>query len=152
MCSECGRQIRPTSVRCRACNARRASIASPANKPQGERALTDAEKSARWRELHPGRSRDVNLQAKQRRRAQLAEIKAGRGCRSSGIRDPRVLDFHHRHGEDKVLAVSVLIYRRRWDSVLSEIGKCDVLCANCHRIEHAEEPAQIAAAGFYRAS
>lgn len=117
-------------------------------------ALTDAEKSARWRQAHPARARAVNLAHKERARTTIAELKAVAGCRRCGIKDPRVLDFHHKDGEEKVLAVSQMLNRASWDSILLEVRKCDVVCANCHRIEHAEAEAesQIATAGFYRAS
>ena len=57
-----------------------------------------------------------------------------------------------------VVGVSQLIARASWQAVLDEIARCTVLCANCHRIHHAEEgempdiTAQIATAGFFRAS
>lgn len=82
----------------------------------------------------------------------VASYKSERGCEVCFIVDARVLDLHHRDGEEKDLAVSQMVSRRSIEDVLAEIEKCRVLCANCHRIEHAEDGAQIAAAGFYRAS
>jgi len=92
-------------------------------------------------------------------RSRVAAYKAERGCKDCGTTDPRVLDLHHHNGEDKIMAVSQMMYRYSWKKVKAEMDKCRVLCANCHRIEHAEEAdrapditAQIAAAGFFRAS
>jgi len=85
-------------------------------------------------------------------------MKREAGCSRCGIDDPRVLDFHHKDADEKELAVSQLIARASWRAVLGEIARCTVLCANCHRIHHAEEgempdiTAQIATAGFFRAS
>lgn len=105
--------------------------------PLGERALTVAERAAAWRRRHPDRARQVSADARQRRRDRLAVLKADQGCTRCGIDDPRVLDFHHHDAAAKVLAVSQLVARASWAAVLDEIAKCDVVCANCHRIiEH----------------
>ena len=46
-----------------------------------------------------------------------------------------VLDFHHLN--NKKDNVSNLIQgRSSWETILNEIKKCIVLCANCHREEH----------------
>ena len=62
------------------------------------------------------------------------------GCIRCGETDPRVLDFHHRDPSQKVMGVSRMVYVAVTEEMLlEEIQKCDVLCANCHRIVHAEE-------------
>lgn len=60
-------------------------------------------------------------------------------CIDCGESDPVVLDFDHVAGK-KVAGVADL--RRRavsLDRVKSEIAKCEVHCANCHRRRHARE-------------
>jgi hypothetical protein len=53
-------------------------------------------------------------------------------CISCGEADPRVLEFHHRHGKDR--SVSELVAAGySLATIQAEIDKCDVLCANCHR-------------------
>jgi hypothetical protein len=53
-------------------------------------------------------------------------------CISCGEKDPRVLEFHHREGKDR--AVSQLVWAGySIPTIQTEIAKCDVLCANCHR-------------------
>lgn len=54
-------------------------------------------------------------------------------CKACGNTDPEVLEFDHRDGEDKKFNVSEMMYSYSWASILSEIAKCDILCANCHR-------------------
>lgn len=93
----------------------------------------------RWRERHPERNKETRDRARQRKREQLAEIKREAGCARCGIDDPRVLDFHHANADEKTLAVSVLVARASWQAVLDEVALCVVLCANCHRIVHAED-------------
>ena len=52
-------------------------------------------------------------------------------CVDCGEADPVVLEFDH-VGE-KRFEVTALLAERRWQSILDEIEKCEVVCANCHR-------------------
>jgi hypothetical protein len=52
-------------------------------------------------------------------------------CVDCGETDPVVLEFDHRR--DKLFSIGMELSRRRWQSILAEIEKCDVVCANCHR-------------------
>lgn len=66
------------------------------------------------------------------RRAILTAAK-DKPCQDCGVKyPPCVMDFDHRPGEVKLFLVS-----RRWcgkQKVADEIAKCDVVCANCHRL------------------
>ena len=65
----------------------------------------------------------------------LLEYKKKIRCRVCGVRDHRVIDFHHL-GE-KYGAVSQLIYQGYgWKTIMEEVDKCIPLCSNCHRIHH----------------
>lgn len=48
-----------------------------------------------------------------------------------------VFEFHHRNPKEKDVNFSKIKYQK-WSIILSEINKCDLLCANCHRITHAK--------------
>jgi hypothetical protein len=52
-------------------------------------------------------------------------------CIDCGETDPVVLEFDHLG--NKAFAISDGIRGRKWESVLAEMEKCDVVCANCHR-------------------
>jgi hypothetical protein len=52
-------------------------------------------------------------------------------CSDCGETDPIVLEFDHLR--DKALSIGAELSRRRWQSILEEISKCEVVCANCHR-------------------
>jgi hypothetical protein len=67
-------------------------------------------------------------------RRAVDEYKVASGCVDCGERDPRCLDLDHRPGAGKVGCVGVMISEtRRWKTILEELHKCDVRCANCHR-------------------
>jgi hypothetical protein len=45
------------------------------------------------------------------------------------------MDFDHRTGETKVAGVSELVKRgASVDAIMSEVAKCDLVCATCHRV------------------
>ena len=70
----------------------------------------------------------------------LVEYKKKLMCTHCGVRDHRVIDFHH--FKDKDGLVSKFIYQGySWKRVKEEIDKCIPLCSNCHRIHHSEEVA-----------
>lgn len=52
-------------------------------------------------------------------------------CTDCGERDPVVLEFDHLR--DKKFNVASALPERTWTSILEEIEKCEVVCANCHR-------------------
>ena len=52
-------------------------------------------------------------------------------CVDCGEGDPVVLEFDHLR--DKRFSIGQELVRRSWRSILAEIEKCEVVCANCHR-------------------
>lgn len=46
---------------------------------------------------------------------------------------PACFDFHHREQHNKEFNIST---GKSWSKVIKELDKCDLLCANCHRIIH----------------
>ncbi len=104
-----------------------------------DRPMTWLELRRRWVANNPEKALDINRQARARQKEKVARYKEARGCADCGNSDHRVLDLHHRDGADKEDAVSVMRVRAAWKRVAEEMDKCDVLCANCHRIRHATE-------------
>jgi len=55
-------------------------------------------------------------------------------CVDCGERDPVVLDFDHVSRDEKRDAVTFLARSGSpWATVMAEVRKCQVRCANCHR-------------------
>lgn len=44
------------------------------------------------------------------------------------------MDWDHREGEEKIGNPCELIKRFSKERILEELSKCDLVCANCHRI------------------
>lgn len=64
-------------------------------------------------------------------RALVRQLKS-KPCTDCGMQyPPWVMDFDHKY--DKVMPVSIMHKHRGKSEVLSEIAKCDLVCANCHR-------------------
>ena len=80
-----------------------------------------------------------DLYAAQRRhrlrvRESLLSFLSLKKCADCGEKDPIVLEFDHRIPSDKFKQVSrMLSGHYSWNTILKEIEKCDIRCANCHR-------------------
>ena len=60
-------------------------------------------------------------------------------CIKCGYKENVVaLDFHHRNPDEKIDTISSGVRTQGWskETLIKEIKKCDLLCANCHRVEH----------------
>jgi hypothetical protein len=70
--------------------------------------------------------------------AAVEEIKAG-PCTDCGGRFPAVaMDFDHIASDRLGRPISYLVRNARWETVLAEIAKCELVCANCHRVRTAQ--------------
>jgi hypothetical protein len=47
---------------------------------------------------------------------------------------PYVMDYDHRDPSTKLTNVAALVRYGSYSRILAEIDKCDLVCANCHRI------------------
>lgn len=57
-------------------------------------------------------------------------------CVDCGHDDIRVLEFDHVRGK-KLANISRMVFQKSLEKVKQEIAKCEVRCANCHRIQTA---------------
>lgn len=71
------------------------------------------------------------------RRLFLDAVKLTAGCADCGYRThPAALEFDHISG-DKVGNLGTMRSRSSWARLVAEIEKCEVVCANCHRVRTA---------------
>ena len=67
-------------------------------------------------------------------RGKLLEFLSSKECMDCGENDPIVLDFDHKNPNLKFKPISnMLSGHYSWESLLKEIEKCEIRCANCHR-------------------
>ena len=73
----------------------------------------------------------------------LEDLKRGLKCSRCGFSHPAALDFHHVSGSKDFAVSNWYQFTQSITRIKKEIAKCEVLCANCHRIEHYEEKAKV---------
>lgn len=90
----------------------------------------------RHKSKYQKRARKRNARFKQK----ALEAHGSTACERCGYdRHSSALDFHHRDRAQKLFNVSVALQapdKYSWYEILHEIAKCDVICSNCHNIEH----------------
>lgn len=85
---------------------------------------------------------DENLERQIALKHRAVEAKGG-VCQRCGFNGPDVcFDFHHRDRSTKRFGISQT-KKWKWEEVLKELEKCDLLCANCHRIVEYAPVAQL---------
>lgn len=74
-----------------------------------------------------------NKRQKQKIKDYVDSVKKDQPCADCGVKyPPYVMDFDHLN--DKTMNVAEMRLRRGLESVKEEIKKCELVCANCHRI------------------
>jgi hypothetical protein len=94
------------------------------------------------KERYKAYARERKRRIRHERMIFLVEYFKTHPCCDCGETDPLVLEFDHLR--DKEFDVSHSLPFRRWETILAEIAKCEVVCANCHRRRTARR------AGFVR--
>lgn len=84
------------------------------------------------------RASAAKYKREQRRETRIKALQylADKGCDCCGERDPRVLEFDHIRTREKEYNIAILFshgYSWGAEKLRTEIRKCRVVCANCHR-------------------
>jgi hypothetical protein len=95
---------------------------------------------ATYRQENPSYFKENVKNRRREIRQFIQEQKVGGVCKRCGNADIRVLDFHHVDRGNKEASVDRML-KQGWskERILQELAKCELLCANCHRIHHWEE-------------
>lgn len=78
------------------------------------------------------KGRELAQKIRDSRRVFLLKYLLQHPCCKCGEPDPVVLDFDHRDPKEKKFCVKHML-GLSFEKIQEEIGKCDVLCSNCHR-------------------
>lgn len=66
------------------------------------------------------------------------ELKGGKCIRCGYIfngQNIAAFEFHHTNPQEKDFKIGN-VGNKSWKSIVHELAKCELLCANCHSIEH----------------
>jgi len=76
-------------------------------------------------------------------RKRVQEYKEASPCMDCGVSYPYyVMELHHCRGTKRG-HVSQMLSRHAWPTIEVEIAKCDLVCANCHRMRHSPKDSQV---------
>lgn len=91
---------------------------------------------ARYQEASRKAIQVCNERKAKERRSILDEIKLAQGCQECGYKKhPAALDFDHINPSEKEFTIGTSYTSVSIKRLLDEVAKCQVLCANCHRIK-----------------
>lgn len=98
-----------------------------------------------YKRPNPERDKEMRRLRDKRKRIEMRDwyidYKSHLKCELCGENHPATLEFHHTDPGTKLLEVSVMISsapKFSKEKVLEEIGKCVVICSNCHKKLHWE--------------
>lgn len=93
--------------------------------------------SKEWSQRNQEKRREINNRAAAKRyslnRNNLIDYLKTHPCVDCDETDPIVLEFDHIDPSTKRSKIANVLGSWNWDTILSEIAKCEVRCANCHR-------------------
>jgi hypothetical protein len=96
-----------------------------------------------WYQKNRAKRRAQLAEQQRENRRRYAEYKATLSCERCGFSHPAALHFHHKDPNQKAFGVADGVKSMSWERLLSEIQKCEVLCANCHAIQHYTAPSVV---------
>lgn len=73
-----------------------------------------------------------NTARKMDNRQRMVEYLKSRTCADCPESDPVVMEFDHLGNKTECVS-NMVASSYKWDTILKEIQKCDLVCANCHR-------------------
>lgn len=92
------------------------------------------------RQYYIDKAKKRNIESNQRKQDFVGDYLKNHPCIDCGETNILVLEFDHKSREDKEDDIAWMLKRRlSFQKVIKEIAKCEIRCANCHRIKTAKE-------------
>ena len=92
------------------------------------------------KEIYAAKRRVHSSKVRKENHLKLLKYLQNHPCVDCGEIDPVVLEFDHQKPGDKVKEIgNMLSGAAAWTSIWSEIQKCEVRCANCHKRKTARD-------------
>lgn len=85
-------------------------------------------------ETHKKRVAKNNKKTIKNNRRKLLDILQDSKCTDCGNKNVLVLEFDHVRGTKKGHISDFVRLAYSWNTILKEMAKCEIVCANCHRI------------------
>lgn len=86
-----------------------------------------------WQKRNREKTREYQRKRGRQQREFIRSLKEGKPCMDcGGVFHFSAMDFDHVRGE-KILEVGYMASHSR-KRILAEIAKCELICANCHRV------------------
>lgn len=98
-----------------------------------------AERARKWRNANKQYRRDQQRERKRERKLWAIQYLGGKCRRCSAVVHPAAFDLHHRNAASKADRDPSKMLQFSLSRLTAELDKCDLLCANCHRVVHYEE-------------
>lgn len=95
-------------------------------------------RSRNW--YHNWDGKEWHLNDQKQRRIELGEwvvttFKSKPCTDCNTVYPPEVMEFDHLPGFEKLFSISVMVnLRKSKEAIINEIEKCELVCANCHRL------------------
>lgn len=93
----------------------------------------------RWAKKHPEKVRELKRRYHRQRKVKAILYNGGE-CWFCGMKyngeNAAAFEFHHRNPKTKEYNLGQKMHNLSWKSVLKELNKCSLSCANCHRVYH----------------
>lgn len=91
------------------------------------------------RNLRTKNARKYQRKRRLERKRKLVILHGGECIRCGYDKCLASLEFHHRDPKEKLFSISEAGLQKKWEEIVDEAKKCDLLCKNCHGEDHNQE-------------